>query len=540
MNSDSLKKPVDLQGLSLALAKTKADYLSAIQDAPQSDWAQNDGGKSTYIENRTHYSYIDYNYNWLTDYEFTTTGVVKTLSWSALYDISPDLAFQINGDGFIEGETYTVTYNGTSYDLVCYVFSDSSLSTKYCLGDSGHGTTSMQADTAHADANVPFLLYQTASRTNGANSLTFRTDGAGTYTVSIIGPAIIYNKLNSNYLDGKLIQYGSGQNAEIFNYDNEASGIYSHAEGFGTTASGSAAHAEGGSVTASGSYSHAEGYHTIASGSYSHSEGDRTIASGEASHTEGYTSQATAAGAHAEGGAVWYQVTLSGDASAVTYTLSNDNVYFYNVQAIIGSYISPYSNFTGVYQVVDAVIENNTLKSITLNKTLSTSAVASKTYYLWIGNTASGSSSHAEGAGTYASGADSHCEGQQTYAIGARSHAEGRGTIAASEDQHVQGRANIIDASGTYAEIVGNGTGMLDEHRSNARTLDWSGNEVLAGKLTVGAAPTNEMDVATKAYVDSHGGVQYTLSMSGSTIILTGSDGSTSSINLPIYDGGVA
>ena len=33
--------------------------------------------------------------------------------------------------------------------------------------------------------------------------------------------------------------------------------------------------------------------------------------------------------------------------------------------------------------------------------------------------------------------------------------------------------------------------------------MDWSGNEVLAGKLTVGTAPTNNMDVATKQYVDT-------------------------------------
>ena len=56
-----------------------------------------------------------------------------------------------------------------------------------------------------------------------------------------------------------------------------------------------------------------------------------------------------------------------------------------------------------------------------------------------------------------------------------------------------------MDSSNTYVEIVGNGNAST---RSNARTLDWSGNETLAGKLTVGAGPTNNMDVATKQYVD--------------------------------------
>ena len=47
------------------------------------------------------------------------------------------------------------------------------------------------------------------------------------------------------------------------------------------------------------------------------------------------------------------------------------------------------------------------------------------------------------------------------------------------------------------------GNGTSDNARSNARTLDWNGNEVLAGKLTVGAAPSGDMDVTTKGYVDT-------------------------------------
>lgn len=59
--------------------------------------------------------------------------------------------------------------------------------------------------------------------------------------------------------------------------------------------------------------------------------------------------------------------------------------------------------------------------------------------------------------------------------------------------------ATAATERGTYVEIVGNGTaGSL----SNARTLDWSGNETLAGKLTLGAGPTANMDAATKKYVD--------------------------------------
>ena len=114
--------------------------------------------------------------------------------------------------------------------------------------------------------------------------------------------------------------------------------------------------------------------------------------------------------------------------------------------------------------------------------------------------TASGDISHAEGINTIASGEASHAEGGNTTASGAGSHAEGGGTIASSESQHVQGRYNIEDTERKYAHIVGNGTS--DTARSNAHTLDWDGNAWYSGKVTVGTAPTADMDVATKQYVD--------------------------------------
>lgn len=46
---------------------------------------------------------------------------------------------------------------------------------------------------------------------------------------------------------------------------------------------------------------------------------------------------------------------------------------------------------------------------------------------------------------------------------------------------------------GTYVEIVGNGTN--NNNRSNARTLDWSGNESLAGSLTLGKGTADEVTI---------------------------------------------
>jgi hypothetical protein len=96
---------------------------------------------------------------------------------------------------------------------------------------------------------------------------------------------------------------------------------------------------------------------------------------------------------------------------------------------------------------------------------------------------ASGEVSHAEGADTTASGGSSHAEGLGTTASGEASHAEGLGTIAGGNNQHAGGQYNIEDTNNTYAEIIGNG--IYENNRSNARTLDWHGNEWLAGGLTI-------------------------------------------------------
>ena len=196
---------------------------------------------------------------------------------------------------------------------------------------------------------------------------------------------------------------GTGEGAEIFNdYEiNEASGAYSHAEGY--------------TCTASGAYSHAEGYCTITYGDNAHAEGQSTTASGMfGAHAEGRGSTAKGDSAHAEG---------------------------YATQA-------------------------------------------------------SGCNSHAEGYVTQASEYNSHAEGSNTTASGENSHAEGYGTTAASDNQHVQGKRNIEDSEGVYAHIVGNGAS--DIARSNAHTLDWSGNAWFAGKVTVGA---DAEELATKSDV---------------------------------------
>ena len=109
---------------------------------------------------------------------------------------------------------------------------------------------------------------------------------------------------------------------------------------------------------------------------------------------------------------------------------------------------------------------------------------------------ASNPSCHAEGSGTTASGNCSHAENMGCIASGSNSHAEGYHTIARGEHSHASGAHTIagmeVFALGRYnkkaedvALVVGNGWGNdSHEYRSDALTLDYSGNLKLAGNLT--------------------------------------------------------
>ena len=109
---------------------------------------------------------------------------------------------------------------------------------------------------------------------------------------------------------------------------------------------------------------------------------------------------------------------------------------------------------------------------------------------------------------TTASGEKSHAEGEKTTALAWASHTEGKGTIAKDEAQHVQGKYNIESSS--LAHILGNGTrgGSPDYtiSRSNAHTIDWSGNAWFAGDVYVKSTSGTNKDsgskkLATEEYV---------------------------------------
>ena len=133
------------------------------------------------------------------------------------------------------------------------------------------------------------------------------------------------------------------------------------------------------------------------------------------------------------------------------------------------------------------------------------------------GSIASNNCSHAEGSHAKAKGLFSHAEGDHTEATGKSSHAEGSYTVAKGESSHaegdhteagyyahVQGKYNIKDVNGKYAHIVGNGT--LDTQRSNAHTVDWSGNAWYQGNVYIGGTGQDDVNakkLATEEFVNT-------------------------------------
>lgn len=170
--------------------------------------------------------------------------------------------------------------------------------------------------------------------------------------------------------------------------------------------------------------------------------------------------------------------------------------------------------------------------------------------------TASGNQAHAEGRETISSNTythsegymtkatgdlGSHAEGNSTESRGRNSHAEGQGTIATHRGQHVHGEYNLLDAStaaatarGNYVEIVGNGAN--DANRSNARTLDWSGNEVLAGGLKVNGSD----EVVSTVYSHYNWANTHTFKVSKPATYLLFTDSGNDMAKLKVFTDNVA
>lgn len=351
---------------------------------------------------------------------------------------------------YVDGLAVVQISDGQDADPTELIDDTSTAQNRTWSADKLHDEIVGKADKADTVLSTTLSRGRTANSIIGEGSFAFGNNvtASGAYSHAEGGRAKIY--------------YGS------LYFNPVASGDRSHAENGGTTASGKDSHAEGEATTASGVGSHAEGYYSVASGLFSHAEGGResigtglnmqiryptasgenshaenggTIASGKDSHAEGHFTEATGDHSHAEG---------------------------YRTKSIqVGAHAE------GILTKADGVY------------------------------------AHAEGRGTASFGNESHVEGNYSVAYGYYSHSEGNYTKATHRSQHVFGEYNIEDPSeeeasekGTFVEIVGNGT--ASNAKSNARTLDWEGNEVLAGDLTVKKGTADEISVsALKTEINS-------------------------------------
>ena len=345
--------------------------------------------------------------------------------------------------------------------------------------------------------------------------------------------------------------------------DTIATNYTSHAEGTGTEATGYTAHAEGNKTKSQGPGSHAEGSETVAGSACSHAEGEKTKAMGANSHTEGKETEAIGDGAHAEGmGTVAvfnYQhvegkYNIKDNSSSGKYvhivgngysdtTRSNAHTIDWNGVGWFKSGLKIGGNGqddTAAVEVATKIDIDNTIgrkgtgenaeifNDYTNNQATGafshaegsyTKAIGYGSHTEGIGTTASEAYAHAEGISTTALAANSHAEGNSTHAEGNDSHAEGylstakqraahaegEGTIANGEAQHAEGKYNIEDTENKYAHIVGNGYFDGDQSktfRSNAHTVDWSGNSWCAGSIKIGGSGYEDTKAKTVATVN--------------------------------------
>ena len=258
--------------------KIQAD-LDAVKNV-QADWEQNDNTSGSYINNRP----------------FGVMGSTEDTLLDGTFEFNQkDIVYEYRQNFttvFERGKEYTIIFDGVNYTCTAYNINGDDMP---ILGN-GAIVTSSSTDTGE-----PFII-----GTNGVVLIvaTRLTDTSHTVTIKTIKENI--KKIDLKYLpDFNYLSKDSPVGTGSFSLNRKADttvGIYSFAEGYGTTASGDSSHAEGSGTRALGSNSHAEGSGTRASGSNSHAEGQGTIASGSNSHAEGQGTIASVSNAqHVQG-----------------------------------------------------------------------------------------------------------------------------------------------------------------------------------------------------------------------------------------------
>lgn len=138
-------------------------------------------------------------------------------------------------------------------------------------------------------------------------------------------------------------------------------------------------------------------------------------------------------------------------------------------------------------------------------------------------NLASGFASHASGNGCTASARCAHAEGELTIASAECAHAQNSGTTADQPNQTAIGKFNTQNNAGNLF-AVGNGTSIMN--RSDAFTVDTSGNAVVKGALTAGnidaGLTSSTVDTAAGTYQDVN--IAFHKTFASAPIVVVGFD----------------
>lgn len=297
----------------------------------------------------------------------------------------------------------------------------------------------------------------------------------------------------------------------------------SHTEGAGNTNYGYQAHAEGSGNRLSGEEAHVEGAGNMVHGAKTHGEGGGNIAYGMGSHIEGKHNLLVGFGNHAEGisNHIGFAGTPGYFSYGTTYALGDivgvNDVYRPTTSPEeASSYLFYCTTAPGQIQASDNVNivtpdEWNSSTTYGLGSVVRVSGIGF--YYNpnqvstnenpalggpWWKITNILSPFKSSGSGYYMLDADEASGANKVAVVYSDTvapmwtpiaspkggHVEGIGNVSVGDYQHVQGKYNVNDYSKAF--IIGNGED--DAHRSNAFTVDWSGNTVIAGDLTTGVA----------------------------------------------------
>lgn len=428
---------------------------------------------------------------------------------------------------------------GGQYNTASGIASHAEGSGNLVSGNCGHaeGTrNTVYSESGHADGSGN-RVYGHEAHGEGAGTLTVgrqsHTEGAGNYNIA-----------DASHIEG-------GGNRNTYN------AYISHTEGAGNVNYGLQAHAEGSGNRLSGEESHVEGAGNMVHGAKTHGEGGGNIAYGMGSHIEGKHNLLVGFGNHAEG--ISNHIGFAGNPGYFSYGTT------YAVGDIVGvnDVYRPtgYTEGTDPYLFYCTTAPGQIQASANVNIVTPTEWNSSTTYglgsivrisgvgYYYNPNQVSTNENPAlggpwwkitnilspfrsSGSGYYLLDAEGASSGYNQVAVvyngtvepmwtpiaspkGA--HIEGVGNISVGDYQHVQGKYNVADS--TKAFIIGNGTDT--DARSNALTVDWSGNTNIAGDLTTGVtlattaqtvgAAINEISVRVPAPPTTDG--NYTLSL---------------------------